>query len=689
MRNLFLILCLGFFTLLFHDCKRASAADMSIRNVAPTVNIPQVFQGNETDITAKKLRYEAALKFSENQLPATKMELEIYRTNLRNEVIKKAGVVTDHKLPLDIKETGSVKMKSYVVKKITFQTRPGVYATANLFIPDGAGPFPAVINMLGHWTKGKIDNTGPQAVGHTLATNGYVCLSIDPWGAGERGTKHGYFEYHGSNLGASLMNIGEPLIGLQISDNMRGIDLLCSLPVVDSMRIGATGASGGGNQTMWLSAVDERVKADVPVVSVGTFESYIMESNCICEQLPDGLTFTEEAGIVALSNAPLLINHKQDSNPTFFPSEMLRSYNNARQAFITAGKESSISYRVFDLTHGYWTEDREAMLGWFDLQLKGKGDGTPRKELPFEQLPEEQCLVFPVGERDANVVTTDDYCRTRGNELRSIYLSTESFNTVSKQQELKAILRIDKKLTLENVHNYSPSEGWERLALETSDKRLIPLLRLAPADESLGYVIVCNPDGKKNISLSLIDEYRKKGSGIVIADLSGTGELASASSASFDQLARLHTLSRAELWLGRTVLGEWVKELDLITVFLYTTCDAQKVSIDGSREAGLAGLFYAAEGGKVESLILRNAPVSYIFDNRESIDYFSMGIHLPGFLKWGDISLAAALSGKNITFISPVTMSGKPIGETGLKEYRKEFDKAVKSCGNMGRTSLI
>ena len=40
--------------------------------------------------------------------------------------------------------------------------------------------------MIGHWSKAKIDTAGPQAVGHSLALNGYVCLSIDPWGAGER-----------------------------------------------------------------------------------------------------------------------------------------------------------------------------------------------------------------------------------------------------------------------------------------------------------------------------------------------------------------------------------------------------------------------------------------------------------------------------------------------------------------------
>ena len=133
---------------------------------------------------------------------------------------------------------------------------------------------------------------------------------------------------------------------------------------------------------------------------------------------------------------------------------------------------------------------------------------------------------------------------------------------------------------------------------------------MAPVNESLGYVIICNPEGKKGISLSLIDELRKKGTGIVIADLSGTGELTSASSYSFDKLAKLHTLSRAELWLGRSVLGEWVKELDLVTRYLYSEHKAQKISIDGSREAGLAGLFLAALDGKAETIILRDSPLA-------------------------------------------------------------------------------
>jgi hypothetical protein len=277
-------------------------SDQLIFKTERTDSLPRVLAENHGDLIAGKLRLDAILKFAEHKLPDNLKDWEIYRIQLKNEIIKKAGVVFDHELPLNIKETGKIQMTGYSVKNIAFQTRPGIYATANLYIPDGNGPFPAVVHMLGHWTKGKIDSIGPQAVGHSLASNGYVCLTIDPWGSGERTTIHGIFEDHGdeNSLGSSLMNIGETMMGVEISDNIRGVDLLCSLPYVDSKNIGATGASGGGNQTMWLASLDERIKAAMLVVSAGTFESHIMGSPCICEVMADALNFTEEAGLAGL-----------------------------------------------------------------------------------------------------------------------------------------------------------------------------------------------------------------------------------------------------------------------------------------------------------------------------------------------------------------------------------------------------
>lgn len=681
---------ISFFLLLIGFSFSAASSSPCINNkqsFSAADSLPLVLTRNHADLVESRLRAQAILRFPTHQLPDNRRDWNKYRTDLKNTIIQKTGLIVNHDLPLNIRETGSVQMKGYKIKNIAFQTRPDVYATANLYVPEGKGPFPAVIIMHGHWPGGRLYQSF-QAIGQTLALNGYVALNIDAWGAGERTLIHGKDEYHGANLGASLLNIGESLNGVQISDNIRGVDLLSSLPYVDSKNIGATGASGGGNQTMWLSAIDDRVKASLPVVSVGTFESCVMRSNCICELLTDGLTFTEQAGVLALI-APRAIKMSNIivDNPTFLSTEMFRSFNNAQPVFNMLGVDNNISKLVLDKTHGYWPENREVMLGWLDLHLKGTGTGAPKKEIPFETLPNQQLLVYPeIGKRDPGVQTTADYCERRGKELRASFLGSRSFDASSKQNELRSILRINEPSDLVTAHQYTPLGGWERIALETSDNKLIPLLLLPPVNPSLGYLIISNPAGKKAISLDLIAGLRKKGQGIVIVDLSGTGEASSSKENTNNRSMMLHTQSRAELWLGKTILGEWVKELNAVSYFLKSNYRAKKVSIDGSKEAGLAALFLAATGGSVDDIVLRDAPLSYLFDKEGSVDFFSMGIHLPGFLNWGDVSLAAALSGKNIRIINPVTMSGVKIIGNSLKEYQEEFAKLRTLSGQKGET---
>jgi len=641
-------------------------------------SLPHVFSENKGDLVVSNLRHEAVLRFSLSRLPQTKPGWSTYRAQLKNKIIEKTGALIHQELPLNLKETGSIQMKGYSIKNITFQTRPGIYATANLYIPDGKRKFPGIIVMMGHSLEGRLYDKY-QSVGITLALNGYVGLCIDPWGAGERTTIHGVFEDHGdeNNLGAALMNIGESLMGIQITDNIRGVDLLSSLPYVDGENIGATGSSGGGNQTMWLAAMDERVKAAVPVVSSGTFEAYVMGSPCICEVLVDGLTFAEEADVLA-SIAPRAIkmcNHNQDDIAAFNPREMLRSYNNAKPIFKVMEAENNIAYDTFNLTHGYWPEDRQIMLGWFNLHLKTMGTGAPVKELPFNTLPNEQLMVYAKGKRDREVLSTEEYCKRRGNELRTILLNAKSFDAEIKRNELRNILRINEKSILIKVHEYSKVNGWNRVALETSDNKLIPVLLHAPSVNSKEFVIISNLDGKENISFDLTERLIKSGSGIAIVDLSGTGETASASLHSYDSIGKLSTLSKSYLLLGKTGLGEWVKELKVVTGFINSKYKSAKVSLSGSKESGLAGLFLAAIEGNIENVILQYAPISYLFDNRESVEFFSTAIHLPGFLNWGDVSLAAALSGKNITFLNPVTMSGQMISGDRLIAYKAEFEQ--------------
>lgn len=650
-------------------------------------SLPSVFSDRQ-ELLDLFLIAESATRFSVNQLSDNLDDWKIQRDNIRGAIIESAGIErVDSDLPFDVQETATITLEGYSIKNIAFQSLPGVYATSNLFIPDGEGPFPAVIVMLGHWESGKLEG---QPIGHALAQNGYVALVSDPWGAGERTTNFGEFEYHGGNLGASLMNIGRTLLGIQVSDNMRGVDYLASLSYVDPDNIGATGASGGGNQAMWLAAIDDRIKAVVPVVSVGTFESYVLGHNCICEVLVDGMIHTEASGVLGLMapRALKMHNHTEESNPAFFPDEMLRTYKNVKPIYVLHDAGDKISYDFFDLTHGYFQENREGMIGWFDLHLKGEGDGRLKEEIPFDLIPSEDLMVYP-DERFEGVKSTAEYNRMIGEELRSDFLSINEFDISEKQQQLKEILRTD-KTELMDVYHYSTINEWNRVVLKGSNNKIVPLLYRPPTGSSEEYVIITHPEGKSAIPDELIEEWAEKGFGIVLADLSGMGENALSDNTAHHNIARFHTLSRSNLWLGRTLMGEWVRELSLIEDFLISNLHADQIQADGIRETGLGALFSSALGEtKFSHITLRDAPVSYLFDDREHINFFSMAVHLPGFLVWGDVSLAAGMSNSDVTFINPVTMSGRALDEDQQQAYSSEFETLRNKFQSSGQTDFL
>jgi cephalosporin-C deacetylase-like acetyl esterase len=120
----------------------------------------------------------------------------------------------------------------------------------------------------GHAPNGK---AGDYSVASSFAKNGFIVLSYDPIGQGER------LQYPDpANPGVSLatrptgehgeaslqpMLIGDTFARYVLWDAMRGIDYLAQLPQVDPKRIGAFGCSGGGAMTALTAALDTRVAA--------------------------------------------------------------------------------------------------------------------------------------------------------------------------------------------------------------------------------------------------------------------------------------------------------------------------------------------------------------------------------------------------------------------------------------------
>jgi hypothetical protein len=122
-------------------------------------------------------------------------------------------------------------------------------------------------------------------------------------------------------------------------------------------------------------------------------------------------------------------------------------------------------------------------------------------------------------------------------------------------------------------------------------------------------------------------------------------------------------------------MGKWVSDINLITQFLQEKYQAERIAIDASKETGLSALLSSTLSNAASSIILRESPISYQFDTRAGVDYYNMAVHIPGILKWGDISLMAALSNSTLHFINPLTLSGRSLETTERTQTEQEFKK--------------
>ena len=608
------------------------------------MNIPSVWSESLEGNIDALLRAKAATLARAQSLPRTLGDWQTWRTTLRELVARHANIQYDHDLQLDCKFTKSIQCDGYRIECLHFQSKPGNHVTGCLYIPEGEGPFPAVLNVRGHWAQGHLAER-VQARCHSLAKNGFVCLSIDAWGAGERSWKHGCYRYHGNTLGGGLFQYGETLLGAQIADNMRAVDLLCSLPFVDSDNIGVTGASGGGNQTMWLAAMDERLKAAMPVVSVGTFESYVMSENCVCELLPNGLTFSEEDGILALV-APryLKICNAMKDCKAFSVEEMLRSYNKARDIFKLYGSEDHFTYQTFNTVHGYWPEIREAMLGFFKMALMGKGNGAAISEIPFQTLPEEQIMTFEKGKRPDNFGTIEEYLK-----MKAASIPKREFHHDDAKAEFA---RFAKTISwnLEPGHtqifDMTDTDGWRRFTLMKGFEHAIPVLYKHAPKGGRTYIYSCAA-GKASLAESAllqkaIDDHDAS---IILFDAFATGELA----CDYDnRISPFHKLCRSLLWCGKTLMGEWAA--DFLKVASFALDDLQvggSITLGSIGEMNVAAcaaaLAIATQSAIVGSyndisVLAEGMPESFAFNGEgDALPEGTLARALPGFSNWGDI----------------------------------------------------
>jgi dienelactone hydrolase len=557
----------------------------------------------------------------------------------------------------------------YRVEKLVLQTRPGLLMTANAYVPDGVGRRAAVLCVHGHWSGAKQDPV-VQARCIGLCKLGFFVLSVDAFGAGERGVGRALGEYHGAMVAATLWPTGLALAGLQVYDNMRAVDYLQSRPEVDPERIGVTGTSGGGNQTMYLGAVDDRLKCVVPACSVGTYQAYLGAACCMCEVTPAALTYTEEWGLLAMvaPRALMLINATRDAFQ-FSVGEAKKSLTAARKIYGLYGKSDHARHAIFESKHDYNRPMREAMYGWMTLHLKQRGDGSPITEAEFQTEDPADLRCFPGETRPADFMTLPQFAAAEARRQlrpRAVPGHLEHWQAERMFME-QALPRVLGKSLTGASHDVRviPSKTAGELNIElTPEPGLVVRARHQwAAGQRKGLVLLLDLDaGIQAATSPLVSLLRKSGWDVLLADLRGTG----AASVSGDRIGSApdHNSAEWSMWIGRPLLGQWIRDisclLDAVDEHVKGGLPAVTVAI-GSASAGVVAMAAAA----VDSRLSRVATLGTLSSYVSSAPYQGqrLGIIVPGILREvGDLPhLAALLAPRRLVMAAAVDGSGRKL----------------------------
>ena len=594
--------------------------------------------------------------------------------------------------PLNPRITGTLQRPGYRIEKVAFESRPRLYVTANLYVPDRPGRRPAVLGPLGHSLTGKAWHTY-QKLFANLARKGYVVLAYDPFGQGER------IEYPGAGPGLTALGgggtaeheyAGRRLILLGVNfglfrswDGVRGIDYLLTRPEVDPEKLGCCGQSGGATLTQFLAALDDRIK--VAVVSEGNTENLAHEN-----VEPPGSADDAEQNIVpglargidradllyAFAPKPLLMTvTMHDAGHTYSPEyvasgiDLLREY---KQAYGLFGAADRVSLQATTQSHGYVYEMRRATYAWFNrwFEINDAGDDEPSQAIE----PDDALYVTPTG-----FVTTSFGGETALSLTRQLAATVQTPATpapVDLRRRIRSVLGIDDapagqapNRTLGRIKK--PNYRAEYFEV-TSDREIrVPGWLLIPDDAGPSTPTVLYL-GEASAWSSVAEEAfaerlcRHGSSRVAVIDVRGRGDL----SIAYPERGRHYFPNRITneayltwftMWLGKPLLGGQIFDVLRVLEYLRSRADvpAAGISIMGDGPHGVLALYAGALDERVRGVVLRGAVTDYRSLAVAERYTQPFGIYAYGLLKEVDLpQVAGALAPRPVLLVNPVTPAG-------------------------------
>ena len=553
---------------------------------------------------------------------------------VRERVLALIGGLPDYHGPLNARVVKTTPRSGYVIEHVTFESLPNYTVTANVYRPERAGRYPAVLMSMGHWDSGK---GAGQLIAANLVRRGFVVLVYDPVGQGERQQAYdvrfgrsmigGAVEQHFINGPAAIL-MGQTLSRYFVHDGMRAIDYLVSRPEVDADRIGATGCSGGGTQTTYIAALDPRVKVAAVACYMNSFRTLFPgpslgdSEQSVPGFIAAGLDQTDYVELFAPK--PWLITSTEDD--FFTPAGARQVFEEAQRWYEIYDAADRVKWVVGPGGHGTPQIVRQAIYDWMVQWLKPEAGGATDEVTDL--LPDDALWVTAKG-------------RVEGRELYEIIKETPRA-----------------KGTLEELSTYLTRLIGDNPPLARNSRILAPAARERHAAVVLVQTTL-EPGADAKALLAA-------GHVVALMTASGSGEDPGRPYAG-------NWMNNTRAWLvGRNLPATHASEINAVVAELEKRddVDRSKISVRATGVSGVWALLAAARNPQIASLVLTRTPRSLMSAIDAPIHTNLHDAVIPGFaLKWDLSDLRTLIRPRTVEWRDPTDWMGNVVRVEGDFTY--------------------
>ena len=621
--------------------------------------------------------------------------------------------------PLEAKTVGRLDRRGYRVESVMFQSRPDFWVTGNLYIPgSGPGPFPGIISPCGHYPLARMQ-PDYQFAYLSLAAAGFVVLAYDPVGQGERRqywnpytgeTEAGLsaiFEH--SMPGQVLLLMGEDLTHYRIWDGMRAIDYLLSRPEVDPERIGCAGHSGGGTLTLFISALDERVRCAV-VNEGGTGHrwpvrfppgSRVGPSDVEQNLFPAALYGIDLCDLhVAIAPRPLLALI-EDYSPRFnLAAEHIRC------RYELVGVPEKFATGEATDPHAWTVKLRLAATDWFCRWFYGRQG--PEEEPEFQAEAAERLYCTPTGsirysQQGHTIFSLIHHKQATLPPARRVPRSADDFGSFRREilGEIRRLLHYRQAETPLRVRELvtTPRKGYqvEKLEFLSEPGIYIPVWVFVPKTRGASTaVLYVNEAGKQadGMEFGPLEELCRRGRLVVAVDVRGIGETRPRHVASiteppgFRHLFDVETAISYMAWfMDESLFGMRVQDVVRSVDYALSRADVDKAGVCaiGKGMGALWTMFAAALDERIRVAVCEAGLASYRTLAQTDRYLHGAAVFVRDILLHFDLpQVAAALAGRRLVLVSPVDAMKKPLAAPAVRAIYEWTETAYRAAGAAG-----